>query len=277
MFYIGCHLSASDGFLAMGRTALSIGANTFQFFTRNPRGSKAKAIDPADVAAFLALAAENGFGTLVAHAPYTINPCSKDEHTREFARMTLADDLKRMEHLPGNVYNFHPGSHTGQGIETGIAQIAETLNAILTPDIRTTVLLETMSGKGSEVGSRFEELREIIDRVALSDKLGVCLDTCHVSDAGYDIADDLDGVLTEFDRVIGLDRLRAVHVNDSLNPRGSRKDRHARIGEGCLGAEALGRVVRHPALQGLPFVLETPNELAGYAREIALLKELREG
>ena len=273
MFYIGCHLSASDGFLAMGRTALSIGANTFQFFTRNPRGSKAKAIDPADVAAFLALAAENEFGTLVAHAPYTINPCSKDEHTREFARMTLADDLKRMEHLPGNVYNFHPGSHTGQGMETGIAQIAETLNAILTPGLRTTVLLETMSGKGSEVGSRFEELREIIDRVALSDKLGVCLDTCHVSDAGYDIADDLDGVLTEFDRVIGLERLKAVHINDSLNPRGSHKDRHARIGEGCLGAEALGRVVRHPALQGLPFVLETPNELPGYAREIALMRE----
>ena len=274
MFYIGCHLSASDGFLAMGKTALSIGANTFQFFTRNPRGSKAKAIDPADVAAFLELAAENGFGTLVAHAPYTINPCSRDEHTREFARMTLADDLRRMEHIPGNVYNFHPGSHTGQGMETGIGQIAETLNAILTPDIRTTVLLETMSGKGSEVGSRFEELREIIDRVELSDKLGVCLDTCHVSDAGYDIADDPDGVLAEFDRVIGLDRLRAVHVNDSLNPRGSHKDRHARIGEGCLGAEALGRVVRHPALQGLPFVLETPNELPGYAREIALLKEL---
>ena len=274
MFYIGCHLSASDGFLAMGRTALSIGANTFQFFTRNPRGSKAKAIDPADVAAFLELAAENGFGTLVAHAPYTINPCSKDERTREFARMTLADDLRRMEHIPGNVYNFHPGSHTGQGMETGIGQIAETLNAILTPDIRTTVLLETMSGKGSEVGSRFEELREIIDRVELSDKLGVCLDTCHVSDAGYDIADDPDGVLAEFDRVIGLDRLRAVHVNDSLNPVGSHKDRHARIGEGCLGAEALGRVVRHPALQRLPFVLETPNELPGYAREIALLKEL---
>lgn len=274
MFYIGCHLSASGGFLAMGQTALSIGANTFQFFTRNPRGSKAKAIDPADVAAFLALAVEHGFGTLVAHAPYTINPCSKDERTREFARMTLADDLKRMEHLPGNVYNFHPGSHTGQGIETGIRQIAETLNAILTPDIRTTVLLETMSGKGSEVGSRFEELREIIDRVELSDKLGVCLDTCHVSDAGYDIADDPDGVLAEFDRVIGLDRLKAVHVNDSLNPVGSHKDRHARIGEGCLGAEALGRVVRHPALQGLPFVLETPNELPGYAREIALLKEL---
>ena len=188
--------------------------------------------------------------------------------------MTLADDLRRMEHIPGNVYNFHPGSHTGQGMETGICQIAETLNAILTPDIRTTVLLETMSGKGSEVGSRFEELREIIDRVELSDKLGVCLDTCHVSDAGYDIADDTDGVLAEFDRVIGLDRLRAVHVNDSLNPVGSHKDRHARIGEGCLGAEALGRVVRHPALQGLPFVLETPNELPGYAREIALLKEL---
>ncbi len=276
MFYIGCHLSASDGFLAMGKTALSIEANTFQFFTRNPRGSRAKAIDAEDVSTFLALAAENGFGTLVAHAPYTINPCSKDERTREFARMTLADDLKRMEYLPGNVYNFHPGSHTGQGVETGIVQIAETLNAILTPEIRTTVLLETMSGKGSEVGSRFEELREIIDRVELSEKMGVCLDTCHVSDAGYDIADDLDGVLTEFDRVIGLDRLKAVHVNDSLNPLGAHKDRHARIGEGCIGAEALGRVVRHPALQGLPFVLETPNELPGYAREIALLKSLRE-
>ena len=275
MFYIGCHLSASDGFLAMGKTALSIGANTFQFFTRNPRGSKAKAIDPADVAAFLALAAENGFGTLVAHAPYTINPCSKDEHTREFARMTLADDLKRMEHIPGNVYNFHPGSHTGQGIETGIGQIAETLNAILTPDIRTTVLLETMSGKGSEVGSRFEELREIIDRVELSDKLGVCLDTCHVSDAGYDIADDPDGVLAEFDRVIGLHRLKAVHINDSMNPLGAHKDRHARIGEGYLGEAAFGRIVNHPALRELPFILETPNDLAGYAREIARLRELR--
>ncbi len=274
MFFVGCHLSASDGFTAMGRTALSIGANTFQFFTRNPRGSKAKAIDPADVAAFLQLAEEHHFGTLVAHAPYTINPCSKDEHTREFARLTLADDLQRMEFVPGNVYNFHPGSHTGQGIETGITQIAETLNAILTPDIHTTVLLETMAGKGSEVGSRFEELREIIDRVDLNDKLGVCLDTCHVSDAGYDIAGNLDGVLAEFDRVIGLDRLKAVHVNDSLNPLGAHKDRHARIGEGYLGAEALGRVVRHPALAGLPFVLETPNELEGYAREIALLKEM---
>lgn len=277
MRYIGCHLSSSAGFAAMGRTALSIGANTFQFFTRNPRGSRAKPVDPADVAAYLALAAKAGLGAILAHAPYTINPCSKDERTREFARLTLADDLRRMEYLPGNLYNFHPGSHTGQGLETGITQIADTLNAILTPAMHTTVLLETMSGKGSEVGSRFEELREIIDRVALSDKLGVCLDTCHVSDAGYDIADDLDGVLTEFDRIIGLGRLKAVHINDSLNPRGAHKDRHARIGEGCLGAEALGRVVRHPALQGLPFVLETPNELPGYAREIALLKALREG
>ena len=276
MFYIGCHLSASDGFLAMGRTALSIGANTFQFFTRNPRGSKAKAIDPADVAAFLALAAENGFGTLVAHAPYTINPCSKDEHTREFARMTLADDLKRMEHLPGNVYNFHPGSHTGQGMETGIAQIAETLNAILTPGLRTTVLLETMSGKGSEVGSRFEELRAILDRVELSDKMGVCLDTCHVSDGGYDIIGDLDGVLTAFDRIIGLRRLKAVHLNDSKNPPASHKDRHACLGEGTIGLEALGRIVRHPALKGLPFCLETPNDLPGYAREIALMREMAE-
>ncbi len=275
MFYIGCHLSASEGFLAMGRTALSIGANTFQFFTRNPRGSRAKAIDPKDAEAFLALARENGFGTLVAHAPYTINPCSKDERTREFARLTMADDLLRMEYVPGNVYNFHPGSHTGQGVETGITEIAATLNAILTPGQTTTVLLETMAGKGSGVGSRFEELREIIDRVELKDKLGVCMDTCHVSDAGYDIAGDLDGVLTEFDRVIGLDRLKAVHVNDSMNPLGAHKDRHARIGEGDLGAEALGRVVRHPALAGLPFVLETPNELEGYAREIALLKELR--
>lgn len=274
MLYIGCHLSSSDGFLAMGKTALTLGANTFQFFTRNPRGSKAKAIDSADAAAFRALAAENGFGTIVAHAPYTINPCSKDQHTREFARMTMADDLQRMEYIPGNVYNFHPGSHTGQGVETGIAQIADTLNAILTPDIRTTVLLETMAGKGSEVGSRFEELREILDRVTLTDKMGVCLDTCHVSDAGYDIAGDIDGVLTAFDKVIGLRRLRAVHVNDSLNPVGARKDRHARIGEGYLGAEAFRRIVNHPALQGLPMVLETPNELPGYAEEIALLRRL---
>lgn len=274
MLYIGCHLSSSDGFLAMGKTALALGANTFQFFTRNPRGSKAKAIDSADAAAFRALAEENRFGTIVAHAPYTINPCSKDQHTREFARMTLADDLQRMEYIPGNVYNFHPGSHTGQGVETGIAQIADTLNAILTPDIRTTVLLETMAGKGSEVGSRFEELREILDRVTLTDKMGVCLDTCHVSDAGYDIAGDIDGVLTEFDKTIGLHRLRAVHLNDSLNPVGAHKDRHAPIGEGYLGTDAFRRIVSHPALQGLPMVLETPNDLPGYAREIALLRRL---
>lgn len=276
MLTIGCHLSASEGFLAMGKTALSIGANTFQFFTRNPRGSKAKAIDPDDAAAFLALAQANGFGRLVAHAPYTINPCSKTERTREFARMTLADDLKRMEYLPGNYYNFHPGSHTEQGMEVGISQIAETLNAILKPEQHTTVLLETMSGKGSEVGGRFEELRAILDRVELGEKMGVCLDTCHVSDAGYDLIGDLDGVLTEFDRVIGLSRLKAIHLNDSKNPAGARKDRHACIGEGCIGLEALTRVVRHPALRELPFCLETPNELPGYAREIALMRRQAE-
>lgn len=275
MLYIGCHLSASDGFLAMGETALSIGASTFQFFTRNPRGSRAKAIDPADAAALEALLAAHRFGPLVAHAPYTINPCSKTAHTREFARMTLADDLKRMEYLPGNYYNFHPGSHTEQGVEVGIGQIADTLNAILEPQYRTTVLLETMAGKGSEIGGRFEELREIIDRTALHEKLGVCLDTCHVSDAGYDIAGDIDGVLTEFDRVIGLQRLKAVHINDSMNPLGAHKDRHARIGEGYLGEAAFGRIINHPALRGLPFILETPNDLNGYAREIARLKELR--
>ena len=275
MFTIGCHLSASGGFLAMGQTALQLGANTFQFFTRNPRGSKAKAIDPQDVAAFLALAQTHGFGTLLAHAPYTVNPCSKDEHTREFARMTLADDLQRMEYLPGNLYNFHPGSHTGQGMEVGITQIADTLNEILRPEQHTTVLLETMSGKGTEVGSRFEELREILDRVTLSDHMGVCLDTCHVSDAGYDIAGDPDGVLTAFDRVVGLDRLKAVHINDSMHPTGAHKDRHARIGTGCLGTEAFARIINHPALRHLPFLLETPNELPGYAAEIALLKALR--
>ena len=275
MLTIGCHLSASEGFLAMGKAALSIGANTFQFFTRNPRGSKAKAIDPDDAAAFLALAQANGFGRLVAHAPYTINPCSKTERTREFARMTLADDLKRMEYLPGNYYNFHPGSHTEQGMEVGVSQIAETLNAILKPEQHTTVLLETMSGKGSEVGGRFEELREILDRVALNTQMGVCMDTCHISDAGYDIAGDIDGVLTEFDRVIGLERLKAVHINDSMNPLGGHKDRHARIGEGYLGEAAFGRIINHPALRDLPFILETPNDLAGYAREIARLRELR--
>ena len=274
MFYIGCHLSASDGFLAMGRTALSIGANTFQFFTRNPRGSKAKAIDPADVAAFLALAAENEFGTLVAHAPYTINPCSKEPRTREFAVQTMADDLDRLEHLPGNYYNLHPGSHTGQGTETGIRQIAQALNAVLLPEQRTTVLLETMSGKGSEVGGRFEELRAILDASRCGKLLGVCLDTCHVSDAGYDIRNDLDGVLAEFDRVIGLDRLKALHLNDSKNPCGAHKDRHEKLGQGCLGLEMFRRILHHPALRGLPMILETPNELPGYAQELALLRAL---
>lgn len=274
MLYIGCHLSPSAGLRRMGETALSLGGTTLQFFTRNPRGSRARPIDPDDAAALLALCRENGFGPLVAHAPYTVNPCSRDERTREFARMTLADDLSRMEQLPGNLYNLHPGSHTGQGAETGIALIAEALNAILTPGMRTTVLLETMAGKGTELGGRFEELREIIDRVELDEKMGICLDTCHVSDAGYDIIHDLDGVLTELDRVVGLSRLKAVHVNDSLNPCGARKDRHARIGEGTLGIETFRCIVNHPALRGLPMVLETPNELSGYAHEIALLKEL---
>ena len=268
MFFIGCHLSSSRGFLAMGQTALTIHANTFQFFTRNPRGSRAKPVDPADVAAFLAMRQEAGIGTLVAHAPYTINPCSADQRTREF-------DLGRLEALPDVCYNFHPGSHTGQGTEAGIAQIAGTLNAILLPTQRTAVLLETMAGKGTEIGGRFEELREILDRVTLTDRMGVCLDTCHVSDAGYDVAGDLDAVLTAFDKVIGLTRLRAIHINDSLNPVGARKDRHARIGEGCLGREAFARIINHPALQGLPFILETPNELPGYAAEIALLKEMK--
>ena len=275
MFYIGCHLSSSRGFLAMGQTALSIGATTFQFFTRNPRGSRAKPVDPADMAALQELRTTRGIGPLVAHAPYTINPCSRDERTREFARETMADDLARLEALPDTFYNFHPGSHTGQGAEAGIAQIAETLNAILLPEQHTTVLLETMAGKGTEIGGCFEELREILDRVALPEHMGVCLDTCHVSDAGYDIAGDPDAVLTVFDKVIGLSRLRAVHLNDSLHPVGARKDRHARLGEGYLGRDAFAAIINHPALQGLPFVLETPNELPGYAAEIAMLKEMK--
>ena len=274
MLSIGCHLSASGGFLSMGQTALSIGANTFQFFTRNPRGSRAKAIDPADAQALVQLLREHDFGPLVAHTPYTINPCSKDEHTREFARMTMADDLLRMEYLPGNYYNFHPGSHTGQGAEIGIGQIADTLNTILKPEQHTTVLLETMAGKGTEIGGRFQELREILDRVTLPEKMGVCLDTCHVSDGGYDIVHDLDGVLTEFDRVIGLSRLKALHLNDSMNPSGAHKDRHARIGEGYLGLDTFRAIVNHPALRGLPMVLETPNELPGYEKEIALLRAM---
>lgn len=272
MLTIGCHLSAAKGFAQMGRDAVSIGANTFQYFTRNPRGSKARAIDEADVAALLKIMEENHFGKLVAHAPYTLNACSADPHLREFARETLRDDLHRMEYLPGNYYNFHPGSHVGQGAETGIQEIAEALNEILWPEQQTTVLLETMAGKGSEVGRSFSELREILDRVELQDKMGVCLDTCHVSDGGYDIIHDLDGVLEEFDRIIGMDRLKALHINDSMNPPGSHKDRHARIGEGEIGLEAIVRVIRHPQLRGLPMELETPNDLEGYAREIALLR-----
>ena len=275
MFYIGCHLSCSKGFTAMERDAERIGATTFQFFTRNPRGSSVKALDLEDIREFLKRKEEQGLGTLVAHAPYTLNACSADEKVREFARNTMADDLARLEHTPGNVYNFHPGSHVKQGTETGIRLIAETLNAILKPEQSTIVLLETMAGKGSEVGSRFEELREILDRVELSEKMGVCLDTCHVWDGGYDIAGDLDGVLTEFDRIVGLSRLKAVHLNDSMNPLGARKDRHARIGEGHIGLDALVRVVNHPALRELPFCLETPNDLEGYKREIGLLRSLR--
>ena len=274
MFNIGCHLSTAGGFLGMGRDALAIGANTFQFFTRNPRGGKAKDLDQADIDAFLALARENGFGTLLAHAPYTLNPCSADAQTRSFALEMMQDDLRRMERLPGNLYNFHPGSYVGQGADAGITLIVEQLNAVLTRDLSTTVLLETMAGKGSEVGRDFEEIRRILDGVVLQEKMEVCLDTCHLHDAGYDVAGDLDGVLEAFDRTIGLDRLRAVHLNDSMNPRGSRKDRHARIGHGHLGLEAIARVINHPALRHLPFLLETPNELPGYAEEIALLRGL---
>ena len=276
MLHIGCHLSSSKGFLAMGRQALELGADTFQFFTRNPRGSKAKELDPADAAALVALMKDHCFAPIIAHAPYTLNLCGAEEQNRLFARDTMADDLRRMEHIPGQLYNFHPGSHVGQGMETGIAYITDMLNAILKPEQTTTVLLETMAGKGSEVGGRFEELREIIDRVDLNSHLGICLDTCHVWDGGYDIANHLDEVLAEFDRVIGLNRLRAIHLNDSLNPLGAHKDRHARIGEGCIGQEALIRVVQHPALKDLPFYLETPNELDGYAKEIALMREQAE-
>ena len=276
MLHIGCHLSSSKGYAAMGRQALELGADTFQFFTRNPRGSRARDLDPADAAALAALLREHSFAPIIAHAPYTLNLCGAEEKNRRFARETMADDLRRLEHVPGQYYNFHPGSHVGQGAEAGITYIAEGLNAILTPGQSTTVLLETMAGKGSEVGGRFEELRAILDRVTLSDRMGVCLDTCHVSDAGYDLVGDLDGVLTEFDRVIGLEKLRAVHLNDSKNPPGSRKDRHACLGEGTLGLEALGRIVRHPALKRLPFCLETPNDLPGYAREIAVMREIAE-
>jgi deoxyribonuclease-4 len=274
MFRIGCHLSVSKGFLAMGREAVGIGANTFQFFTRNPRGGSAKAIDEKDVAAFLALAEENDIRSLVAHAPYTLNACAADAGLRKFAAETMADDLQRMEYVPGNFYNFHPGSHVQQGVETGIRLIAEMLNRILKPEQTTTVLLETMAGKGSEIGRTFEELRAIIDRVELNHLLGVCLDTCHVFDGGYDIVHHLDEVIEQFDRIVGLERLHAIHLNDSMNMLDSHKDRHAKIGEGKLGLDALVRVINHPALKHLPFNLETPNEIDGYAAEIKLLKSL---
>lgn len=273
MFYIGNHLSASKGYLAMGKQAVKLGGNTFAFFTRNPRGGKAKEINEEDVAKFLGFAKEHEFGTLVAHAPYTMNLCAAKEDIRNFSREMIADDLRRMEYTPGNYYNFHPGSHVGQGVETGIDLIADALNSVLTKEQTTTVLLETMAGKGSEVGRNFEELREIIDRVERKEKLGVCFDTCHVWDGGYDIVNDLDGVLTEFDKIIGLDRLLAVHFNDSMNDIGSHKDRHQKIGEGKIGLEAMKRVTLHPILAGKPFILETPNEDEGYAGEIAMIKE----
>ena len=273
MLHISCHLPASKGYLHMAKTTVDIGGDTFQFFTRNPRGGKAKAIDENDIAKFLAFAAEHRFPSILAHAPYTLNPCSDKEATREFAWNTFADDLKRLEYTPGNFYNFHPGSHVGQGTEQGIAYITAMLNDTLTADQTTTVLLETMAGKGSEIGGKFEELRAIIDGVKLDQKVGVCLDTCHVSDGGYDIINDLDGVINEFDRVVGIDRLKAIHINDSKNPPDSHKDRHEKIGEGYIGIDAFERIINHPALRDLPFYLETPNEdLSGYAHEIAMLK-----
>lgn len=272
MLNIGCHESSSKGYLKMGETAVQIGGSTFQYFTRNPRGGKAKAWDQADVDRYLQYQKENGLSAPLAHAPYTMNACAAKPQLRVFAKETMADDLARLENIPGARYNFHPGSHVGQGAEKGIEMIAEVLNEVLKPEQHTMVLLETMAGKGSEVGRTFEELRAIIDRVELSDHLGVCLDTCHVWDAGYDIAGNLDGVLDEFDRVIGLERLNSVHLNDSMNPCGAHKDRHQKIGQGCIGLPALKRVINHPALKHLPFYLETPNELDGYKSEIALLR-----
>lgn len=273
MGYFGCHLSASAGYLNMVKTAQSIGANTFAFFTRNPRGSKAKEEDPVDAAAAVAALQEKGFGKLVAHGSYTMNLCTADKDARDFAADILRDDLRRMAALPGNFYNFHPGSHVGQGADTGISQIADALKKALTPGYPVTVLLETMAGKGSEVGGRFEELKAIIDAVG-SNQVGVCLDTCHVWDGGYDIVNDLDGVLQEFDRIIGLDKLKALHLNDSKNTKDSHKDRHACIGEGNLGLETFRNIINHPALKGIPMILETPNELPGYANEIALLRSM---
>lgn len=276
MYYIGNHLSASDGYVAMGQKALELGGNTFAFFTRNPRGGKAKDIDMNDVQEFLGIAERNNFGKLVAHAPYTMNLCSAKEEVREFSKNIFADDMVRMEYIPGNYYNFHPGSHLGQGAGKGIEIISSVLNDILTPGQSTIVLLETMAGKGSEVGRSFEELREIIDRVELKDKLGVTLDTCHIWDGGYDIVNNLDGVISSFDRIIGLDRLYAVHFNDSMNECGSHKDRHQKIGEGKIGAEALKRVALHPAFADVPFILETPNDDDGYIKEITMFKKWME-
>lgn len=273
MLHIGCHLSSAKGYEAMGKTALSIGANTFQFFTRNPRGSKAKAIDEPDIARFLKLAGEKGFGTLLAHAPYTLNPCSADPKVTSFAAQVLREDLALMEHLPGHLYNFHPGSHVGQGVEQGIELVAAQLNDVLTPEQKTTVLLETMSGKGSEIGRTFEELAAVMERVDLNDKLGVCLDTCHVYSAGYDIVTRLDAVLEQFDAVLGLERLRAIHLNDSMTPFSSFKDRHETIGKGSLGEQAFINIINHPVLRELPFFLETPRDNAGHGEEIAWLKE----
>ena len=272
MLNIGCHLSAAKGYMNMGKEAKSIDANTFQFFTRNPRGGKAKAIDEQDVKNFLEFMKENNFSQILAHAPYTLNACSNKEETREFALNTMADDLRRMEYTPNQLYNFHPGSHVGQGVEIGIDFIVKQLNTVLTPDMTTTVLLETMAGKGTEIGRSFEELKEILVDVKLNNKMGVCMDTCHIYDGGYDIVNDPDSVFAEFDRVIGLDRLKAIHLNDSMNPLGSHKDRHARIGEGQIGLEALVGVINHPATKGIPFILETPNDDEGWTHEIALLR-----
>ena len=272
MLRIGYHVSSSGGYAAMGRRAAALGANTFAFFTRNPRGGSAKAIDPADVAQFLETANRQGIDRLVAHAPYTLNPCAAKEQVLEFAKLAFTEDLQKMEYTPGQYYNFHPGSHVGQGLDVGIEKIAGLLNQVLFPGMTTTVLLETMAGKGTEVGGDFSQLRQIIDRVQQQTQIGVCLDTCHVWDAGYDIEGDLDGVLTEFDKVVGLHRLKAIHLNNSLNERGARKDRHARLTEGKISLEAIFRIINHPALEGLPFILETPNDDAGYAEEIRMLQ-----
>ncbi len=272
MIYIGNHLPSSKGFYAMGKMALKLNADTFAFFTRNPRGGAAKAIDPEDAEKLLKLMEEHHFGKLVAHAPYTMNVCAAKEDIKEFSRNMLCDDLERMEYLPGNYYNFHPGSHVGQGAEAAIPMIADAINLALRPEHSTTVLLETMAGKGSEVGRSFEELRGILDLVRLQEKVGVCLDTCHVWDGGYDIVNHLDEVLDEFDRIVGLDRLKAIHLNDSMNVCGAHKDRHQKIGQGEIGTEAMERIVRHPLLQGKPFILETPNDDEGYAQEIAVIR-----